>query len=735
MGTKSFGQYLVENGLISEEDHKVALDIQNKNRLLGEIAIELNYISRDDLPMIMEFIEKNNNIQFGEAAVSIGLINANQLRYLLDIRTRRKIKIGDILVEKGFIEKDTLRKAVMEFHHQKKKLEKVLVVETSPTVSRILENMLKKYGYTVFKVATGEEAKAIIPEVRPDIVMTGGILDDMTGLGLCYNVIADPRLSGLDFVLLSSNDSKEYIEQAFEIGVTHFLKIPLTEDELINVVYQVERERAEKRPETILTIDDNKGPRMVIYKELTRAGFNVFLAENGRDGVMQAKKIKPDIITMDLEMPIMDGFEACRALRESPDTADIPVIIISSHDNAKTREMGFEVGAMEFFVKPFKVGRLAEYVNMLLETRKIEKNESILVAEDSPITRSIFKQIFQKNGYKVYVVKNGEEALKALPSIKPDLVITDCYMPVKDGFEFTMEMKRNEEFRHIPVIMVTAAGSREDALKGLAAGANDYILKPFDEAELVARAGAHLANKKLFDEMEREKKKLEEMNRLKNQFLGIAAHDLRNPISSIEGFATYLMDKNYEGDREMIASVIKEAAGGALNLLNNLLDISTIEEGTVQLNLEQVDISGLIRERIVIFEIIANKKEIAINFERSSPTEIECDRLKVTQAIDNLLSNAIKFSMPKKNITVAVKDNSHMVKVDVADEGLGIPEDEMEELFRGGHTVSVRPTAGEVSTGYGLLITSKIIKAHGGKISATSKQGEGSTFSFTLPKE
>jgi len=214
---------------------------------------------------------------------------------------------------------------------------------------------------------------------------------------------------------------------------------------------------------------------------------------------------------MDLQMPVMDGFEACRRLKEDPGTADIPVIMISSSCTSDIVERGFEVGAIEFFAKPFKSGRLAEFVNTLIEARKIRKKEKVLVVEDSGTTRHIFKYLFTKNGFETFVAKDADTALARLPEYRPDLILTDCYMPKKSGFEFTREVKRMEQFRHVPIIMVTAAKKREDVLEGLAAGANDYITKPFDEAELIARIDVHLLNKSLFDKVALERDKLERM--------------------------------------------------------------------------------------------------------------------------------------------------------------------------------------------------------------------------------
>lgn len=731
----SFGQYLVEKGVITPEQHETAIQIQNKNRLLGEIAVEMNYLSRDDVLRIIDYMQGHQNIQFGEAAVSLGLINANQLRYLLDIRTRRKVMIGDILLERKSLDEATLHMEVMSFHQKRRKLNNILIVEPSSTVTMMLERMIRKYGYNVFKAKSGAEAIRLVGIVKADIIMTTAHLDDMSGFDLCYRLLTDSETAGVNLVLLSQDDSMETVEKAFDHGVNHFLKKPVQEKELINVVYQIEREASTRRPEKILVADDSKGARMVIYKELHNAGYNVYLAENGRDAVVKAQRVFPDIITMDIEMPVMDGFEACRALKEDGHTVDIPVIIISSHAEAKIRERGFEVGAVEFFSKPFKAGRLADYVNMLLETKKIRKREKILVLEDCNITRHIFKHIFGKNGYNVYTAATVAQALDLLPKCGPDLIVTDCYLPDKDGYEFSREVKKMEAYRHVPIIMVTGAGGREDVLKGLASGASDYILKPFDEAELIARVGAHLLGKKLFDEVADERNKLAKANDEKNKLLGMAAHDLRNPVSSINGFALLMLDDSYAEKRREIAELIKKTSDEMMELIDSLLDISAIESGHVALTLAPNDLNEMIEGRVKLFGMISTQKGIALAHRPSPIPPFIFDLRKVQQVLDNLLSNAIKFTRPGGRVGVAVSLVDGFVRVEVADDGVGIPEREQEYLFTGQRKISVRPTGGERSTGYGLIIAARIVKAHNGTISVKSKPGAGSSFSFTLPLE
>ncbi|MBT6225783.1 MAG: response regulator, partial [Candidatus Scalindua sp.] len=435
-----FGQYLVDQGLIKREDHKKVIEIQNKDRLLGNLGIELHWLTEDCISSILTYQEEHTGVRFGEAAVSLSLLNSSQLKYLLDLRTRRKIPIGDILVKHGFITQENLNKALMGFNKKREKFENLLVVDPSTTIAMIIKAMLSKYGYSTFHAKSGAEALKLSIEVKPDVIITSEVLKDMDGFELCSRLLESKNPVNMHMVMHSSSDSMEKLEKAFEAGIGHFLRKPVKENELINMIYQIEKESTEAREEKVLVVDDSKGARMIISKELLSNRFKVLMAENGQKALEMAKVLKPDIITMDVEMPVMNGFDACKKLKEDPATRDIPVVMISSSNSSQTKERGFEVGAVEFFVKPFKLGRLADRIHMLLETRKISRREKILIAEDSVTTRHIIKYIFTKNGYNVIEAKDGREALHLIQKNKPDLILTDCHMPEMNGFELTKEI-------------------------------------------------------------------------------------------------------------------------------------------------------------------------------------------------------------------------------------------------------------------------------------------------------
>ncbi len=231
--------------------------------------------------------------------------------------------------------------------------------------------------------------------------------------------------------------------------------------------------------------------------------------------------------------------------------------------------------------------------------------------------------------------------------------------------------------------------------------------------------------------------KLVELNDLKNKFLGIAAHDLRNPLTSIRGFCEILLedeDSLSEDQKEML-DIIHEESESMLTLVNDLLDVSVIESGKLQLQLNKGSIKKLIEERIRLSKMVAKKKNIKLNYSLSDIPDVLFDTNRFAQVIDNLIGNAVKFSPSGTKIFITLKREKNMAKVSIQDEGPGISKEDQAKLFGEFQKLTARPTGGEKSTGLGLAIVKKIIEAHKGIISADSILGEGTTFTVLLPLE
>jgi two-component system, sensor histidine kinase and response regulator len=232
-------------------------------------------------------------------------------------------------------------------------------------------------------------------------------------------------------------------------------------------------------------------------------------------------------------------------------------------------------------------------------------------------------------------------------------------------------------------------------------------------------------------------KNLVDLNHLKNKFLGIAAHDLRNPLISIRGLSEIILSEAtgpLTPEQREYLCIVHSVSDGMLNLVNNLLDVSVIESGGLELQRGWGSLKDLIEERIRIHKVLAAEKGIMLH-----ATLSELDRAhffdagKIAQVIDNLLSNAIKFSPHHANVFIGLVKTDEEVTVSIRDEGPGIPEEDQSRIFGEFQVSTSLPTGGEKSTGLGLAIAKRIVEAHKGVMGVRSRPGHGAQFHFTLP--
>ncbi len=421
--------------------------------------------------------------------------------------------------------------------------------------------------------------------------------------------------------------------------------------------------------------------------------------------------------------------------------------------------------------------------------------KKILIAEDSRTQAMMLQMTLEENGFDVIAGLNGEEAFGMIdPNDPPDIVISDIVMPVMDGYELCKKVKESKDFKEIPVILLTRLSNPEDVIKGLQAGADNFISKPYADEFLLERISDIMLNrelrsrspnldivmdiyfggqryklnsnrmqildlllstyynainknkelenknielKKLHDELKTSNYRLQKLNEEKNQLLGIAAHDLRSPLCTISSYVSLLgmtLEDNLDDEQKQILDTTNSMLEYMLNLVTEVLDYAKIESGSLSLKKEQFFIDAFLDKSIELNNLLSAPKNIKIvRGDDHKEVTVTADKNKLNQVMDNLLSNAVKYSERNTTVTVylAIKENE--VEVTVADQGKGIPEHEIGKVFQPFTTTSVKSTAGEKSTGLGLVSVKKIVETHGGEIWVESEEGVGSKFSFTIP--
>ena len=361
----------------------------------------------------------------------------------------------------------------------------------------------------------------------------------------------------------------------------------------------------------------------------------------------------------------------------------------------------------------------------------------ILVVDDDRLNLRILGGILRGENYTLAEANSGEAALALYPEFKPDIVLLDVMMAGIDGFETCRRLKETYGESCAPIVFITAKTESDDVVQGLAAGGADYLPKPFRPKEVTARIRAHLHGRLLAEQQKQLVEQLSKANAAKNKFLGMAAHDLRNPLASIRGLAEFLRDGvvgPLTPEQLDLVTTIHGASQSMLEMVNELLDVATIEAGELKLRVERQNLVPLIEKSVSLSNNEAAKKQTKIVFAAAGQSlPLDIDPAKMRQVIDNLISNAVKYSPPGAIITVELHAQPDRGGFSVKDQGPGIPESERDQLFKDFSQLSTKPTGGEKSTGLGLAICQKIVAAHHGSITAENLPDRGCEFRVILP--
>lgn len=363
---------------------------------------------------------------------------------------------------------------------------------------------------------------------------------------------------------------------------------------------------------------------------------------------------------------------------------------------------------------------------------------NILIVDDREENIISLQSIIEGEKRQIYTARSGNEALKQTLSVSFDLILCDVQMPGMDGFEMLELLRMDPRKRYIPFIFITAINKEDKYVhRGYNEGAVDYLFKPLNTDITRAKVDVFVEMAKQKKELEQKNIRLKSLSEQKNQFLGMLAHDLRNPIGVLQYNSDILLQElSATLTQEQIDALnsMKESSTYMLNLVNDLLDISHLESGKMTLTTDVVNIEKLIRDIISSNRFIAREKNITLeaNIDADLPALL-LDEQKIRQVLNNLITNAVKFSFSETIITVSVQKQPESLLFKVKDQGQGIPESELDKLFKPYQTTSVKSTQGEKSTGLGLLICNRIVEAHGGKIKVASTVGKGSEFFFEIP--
>ncbi|GAB4367218.1 MAG: hybrid sensor histidine kinase/response regulator [Elainellaceae cyanobacterium] len=364
----------------------------------------------------------------------------------------------------------------------------------------------------------------------------------------------------------------------------------------------------------------------------------------------------------------------------------------------------------------------------------MNRKPSVLVVDDEPNGFTVIRALLKPEGYDLFYVESGREALNQLEAIEPDVILLDVMMPGLDGIETCREIKSNSDWSHIPIIMVTALNSKQDLARCLETGADDYISKPVGGVELRARVRSMLRIKQQYDA-------LKATMRLREDMSSMMVHDLRTPVATVLlGSQMILMQNILAGKDQQRLQLVHQAGQQLSSMINELLIMAKLEAGKLLLNQTETDLNALASTVVSGFQEIANSKHVHLETQLPEAGHwVTADVNLLHRLMDNLLSNAIKFSPPKSQIILRIEHLPHsiadpqtrmQVKIQVADQGPGIKAELRQQIFSKYETGETIDNANQI--GLGLTFCKIVAEAHGGRIYVEENLPQGSIFTVEI---
>ena len=361
----------------------------------------------------------------------------------------------------------------------------------------------------------------------------------------------------------------------------------------------------------------------------------------------------------------------------------------------------------------------------------------ILIVDDVMSNVLLLKVLLTNEKFAIATASNGRQALEQVEKENPDLVLLDVMMPDMSGFEVAQHLKSNPNTADIPIIFLTALNSTADIVKGFQVGANDFISKPFNKEELIIRVTHQIslvAAKRLI------LSKTEELQRTiagRDKLYSVIAHDLRSPMGSIKMVLNMLIlnlpSEKIGAEMYELLTMANQTTEDVFSLLDNLLKWTKSQIGKLNVVYQDVDLVEVTDGVIEIFSMVASLKKIRIREMKPEKMMVNADIDMLKTVVRNLLSNAIKFSKENSEVLVKMEEVDGMAVVSVQDYGCGNSEEGQKKLLHTDTHFSTFGTNNEEGSGLGLLLCKDFVVKNGGKLWFTSKEGEGSIFSFSIP--
>ena len=656
----------------------------------------------------------------------------------------------------------------------------VLVIDDSATSRETMRAGLEAAGYAVVTAPRGEDGLRVAAQTRPDALIVDGLMPDLNGPEVIRKLRMDAVFRRTPCLLVTGSlDAKEEA-QALDSGADAFIHkdadIQIVLARLASMLRKSSSAAvapaglsASKR---ILAVDDSMTYLEELSDQLRDEGYEVIQARSGQEAIDLLSVQAVDCILMDMVMPWLSGKETCARIKKVPEWRDIPLVLITAHEEGEAMIEGINAGADDYIRKSsdFEVlkARLRaqlrrkqfedenRQIREQLLGKELEAAEARAAKELAETRASLLADLERKNAAlekERASLRESEERFRMIADSSPVMIwMTDaegrCVYVSRPWLDFTgrsMEEELGEGWadRIHP----------EDAAQGAAIRAairertsfsvelrmrrwdGDYrwildhgIPRKTADGAFVGHIGTRL------DISERRA-----IEQLKNEFVSVVSHELRTPLTAIRGSLgliaagkTGLLPEKTKG----MVDIAVQSTDRLVRLINDILDIEKIESGKMAFQLRPIALVPVVEQALESTRAYGERLGVTFSLDvRSGDVRVRGDVDRLTQVMANLLSNAAKFSPPKSDVAVTVSRINGKVRVAVRDRGPGIPDEFQGRIFQKFSQADTSDTRQKGGTGLGLSISKAIVEKHGGTIYFETEKGAGTTFFFDLPAE
>lgn len=452
--------------------------------------------------------------------------------------------------------------------------------------------------------------------------------------------------------------------------------------------------------------------------------FEVYIASDYQQAKAMLARHKDELFVAIADLNLPDAQDGATA--ELMSKEGIPCIAFTGNFSPKLRDFVHRVGVADYVLKKdrYDIDYVVKMVGRLYKNRGLQ----VLVVDDRQSARELLKAMLERQCYQVLVADSGKQALTLLEQ-NPDvrIVLTDLIMEGMDGFGLLTEIRRAHDVTQMAIIGISGKASNAEIARFIKYGGNDFLLKPFEQEQVVCRVNSNVEMLEQFD-------RLSDLSEQKNELIGMAAHDIRGPLGVVASATSLMAKENLSERGKMLLNLCQQSTDQMMDLLNSLLDMSAIENAKISVHLDRILLSDVLQKVATDNALLIEGKAQRLHLQiPPDPIYVDGDKLRLKEMLENLLSNAIKYSQRGANIELCLSANVSHARIQVIDEAGGIPKSERSELFKAFAKISTKPTDGERSTGLGLAICKRIAELHHGTISYKDNASLGSIFEVVLP--